>query len=440
MATLSRMTSPHRLDVLWERQFAERVRRMYIGRALAIPIAGTLLFALAWLDGEPRRLWVVGVVAVLEFLVAVFYLAKMRRAEPTPRDIVTNVLALALGGMAFLYATGDLASPLLPLVVVPAVLTGGAFGRGAIRLLILLPAALALLLALGILSGALPRFAPLFAAHDGWRLSMYAAAIVASAAAVWRGTGVLLDDAHLLARALETANAELAQEMENRQRADAVFVAQLAHELRNPLAAVKGLTDVVRANPAAARAAEHLAVVAEEIRRLEATLDATLSFGKPTPPDAERFFELNETFFSALRILASRIERKGIAVHVDWPETFAFRGDEQGLRQVFFNLLSNAVDALASGGTITIRGTRQAGAYVVRIADSGPGVDPALAATLFEPYVTGKPNGTGLGLSVARQIARGHGGTLTYEGEPGRGAAFVLTLPFSSEQHARAGG
>lgn len=439
MATLTFMNPPYRLDVLWERQFAERVRRMYIGRALAIPLAGTVLFAMAWLDGHLQRLWLVGLVALAEFAVAVYYLAKVRRAAPTSRDIVANVAALATGGVTFLYATGDVLSPVLPLIVVPAVLTGGAFGRGAIRLLILFPAALVLLLALGILSGLLPRFPPLFDAHPAWQLGLYATAVAFSVAAVWRGTGVLLDDAHLLAEALEAANAELAQEMENRQRADAVFIGQLAHELRNPLAAVKGLTDVLRAAPADARAPEHLAVIAEEIRRLEDTLDATLSFGKPTPPDTERFFELNETFASALRILGSRIERRGITVNVEWPESFAFRGGEQGLRQVFFNLLSNAVDALPHGGTITVQAARLPGGYQIRIADSGPGIDAALAATLFEPYVTGKPNGTGLGLSVARQIVRGHGGELTAETTPA-GAAFVLTLPLTSEPHARLGG
>lgn len=438
MATLTLMHQPYRLNVLWERQFAERVRRMYIGRALAIPLAGTLLFALAWLDGNPRRLWLVGLVVAAEFAVAVYYLAKVRRAAPTPRDVVANVAALATGGITFLYATGDVLSPVLPLVVVPAVLTGGAFGRGAIRLLILLPAALVLLMALAILSGMLPRFPPLFDAHPAWQLGLYASAMAASVAAVWRGTGVLLDDAHLLAEALEIANAELAQEMENRQQADAVFIGQLAHELRNPLAAIKGLTDVVRANPADPRAPEHLAVVAEEIRRLEATLDATLSFGKPAPPGTERFFELNETLASALRILSSRIERKGISVTIDWPESFAFRGDEQGLRQVFFNLLSNAVDALDLGGTITVRAARLSGGYEIRIADSGPGIDAAVAATLFDPYVTGKPNGTGLGLSVARQIVRGHGGELSAE-STASGAAFVLTLPLDAEPHAHPG-
>lgn len=432
------MARAQRLDLLWEHQFTARIRRMFVGRLIALPIAGTVLLGLCLVDGDRARLAVVAGVFALEIAVAVYYLARARRVPPTPRDVAVNVILLAAGGVTFVYATGDVTSPLLPLLTVPAMLTGGAFGRGAIRLLILTPVSVTIVFAIAILSGLMPRFTPLFDNQPGAWLAVYLTAIALATAAVWRGTGLLLDDAHDLAESLEAANSDLAQDMEARQQANAVFVGQLAHELRNPLAAVKGLTDLVRADPANPANPEHLAVVAEEIRRLEATLDATLTFGKPTPPQRERYFELRDTYASALRILAARLERRGVQVETSWPEPLPFRGDEQGFRQVFFNLLANAADAMPGGGKISVRAAREAAGYVVHFADTGPGLPKELEGRLFEPYTSGKPDGNGLGLSIARQIVTGHAGALTAANRPGGGAEFTLTLPLE-EPDARPG-
>jgi signal transduction histidine kinase len=99
------------------------------------------------------------------------------------------------------------------------------------------------------------------------------------------------------------------------------------------------------------------------------------------------------------------------------------------LRQVFVNLLENAVHAAAPAGTVVVRGRRVDGGIEVDVEDSGRGVDPAARRHLFEPLVTTKEHGIGLGLALAKQIAERHGGSIGYSDRPGGGARFTVRLP-----------
>jgi signal transduction histidine kinase len=104
-------------------------------------------------------------------------------------------------------------------------------------------------------------------------------------------------------------------------------------------------------------------------------------------------------------------------------------GDPVQLRQVFVNLLENAVHAAAPAGTVVVRGRRVDGGIEVDVEDSGRGVDPAARRHLFEPLVTTKEHGIGLGLALAKQIAERHGGSIGYSDRPGGGARFTVRLP-----------
>jgi two-component system sensor histidine kinase HydH len=105
------------------------------------------------------------------------------------------------------------------------------------------------------------------------------------------------------------------------------------------------------------------------------------------------------------------------------------------------NLLFNAIDATPAGGEVAIStGVAPGGMIRVEVSDRGPGIDQALAGRLFTPFATNKPNGTGLGLTVARRVAREHGGELTAADRTGGGACFTLTLPNAEEAHAEAPG
>jgi signal transduction histidine kinase len=104
-------------------------------------------------------------------------------------------------------------------------------------------------------------------------------------------------------------------------------------------------------------------------------------------------------------------------------------GDAGQLRQVLVNLLENAAFAAAPSGTVTIRGRPEASAVALDVEDTGPGVDPVTRRRLFEPLITTKDKGIGLGLALVKRIVERHGGTVAYEPRPGGGARFTVRLP-----------
>jgi signal transduction histidine kinase len=105
------------------------------------------------------------------------------------------------------------------------------------------------------------------------------------------------------------------------------------------------------------------------------------------------------------------------------------QGDPVQLRQVFVNLLGNAVDAASPSGEVRVRAAREDGVVAVAVEDTGPGVDPATLRRLFEPLITTKDKGIGLGLALVKRIVERHGGTVGYEPRPGGGARFTVRLP-----------
>jgi signal transduction histidine kinase len=422
------MESKTTIQDLRESHLSSQLRMVFTRRMQAMPAIGIAFFTMALLDGERARVWVLGVVVAFEFAVAIYYFLRSRKIAPGRQDVAINVVAVALGGVTVLYVTGDVHSPLLPFLILPATLIGGAFGREPIRYLILLPIVGLTLLTLCAMFGWIPRFTPLFDAHPDWMVTLRTAILFFAILQAWRITGWLTHDILQMAREVELAHDDLANQFELRQRASALFVGQLAHELRNPLASVKGLTELVRSRPEADNA-EHLRVIGDEIRRLEATLDATLSFGRPAPLGNPAFFDLQDSMLSALRILQAKMDRLGIMVDVRWHEPLPYKGDEQSFRQVFYNLISNSIEAMPDGGRISISGQREPEGIRVTLRDNGPGIPPALTGKVFEPYVSGKAEGTGLGLSIVRQIIHAHGGRIQISSTEGEGTTVDLRLP-----------
>jgi two-component system sensor kinase FixL len=106
--------------------------------------------------------------------------------------------------------------------------------------------------------------------------------------------------------------------------------------------------------------------------------------------------------------------------------------DPHRLERLFYNLVNNAVAEMKDGGTIFLRFALAGGELQVDVEDTGKGIAPEIAATLFQPFVTfGKPNGTGLGLSICKKIAEDHGGRIWARSEAGKGATFSFTLPLA---------
>jgi signal transduction histidine kinase len=207
--------------------------------------------------------------------------------------------------------------------------------------------------------------------------------------------------------------------------------AGVAHELRNPLTAIKGLIQLnLRRATASAVPAEDLAVIEHEIRRMERTLQTFLDFARPPKPD-RRLLDLGETVERVFSLVSGRARKQNVGLILlrrDAP--VLAEADQDQLQQLVLNLVLNALDAMPAGGTIEVElHPPRDGLVELYVRDTGPGVSPEVFPKVFETFVSSKETGVGLGLPVSKRIAEDHGGSLSTYNLPGAGACFVLRLP-----------
>lgn len=214
--------------------------------------------------------------------------------------------------------------------------------------------------------------------------------------------------------------------------------AQVAHEIRNPLSSiglnVEMLTDQLASTQFktpedAKEARDLLASVTREVDRLTEITEDYLRLAR-LPAPVKRPEDLGRLVEEVLGFSHEELERAGLAVTLEIaPEPLPISADEGQLRQVFLNLVRNAREAMASGGKLLVR-TRAAGPMVeVEFTDTGSGMTGEVKEKLFEPFFTTKQGGTGLGLSLSRQIVEAHGGRIDVESEVGLGTTFRLGFP-----------
>jgi two-component system sensor histidine kinase HydH len=215
---------------------------------------------------------------------------------------------------------------------------------------------------------------------------------------------------------------------------------RLAHEIRNPLSSLdvqfqlleedlNALGPEVRP-PMAAR----LGVIRGELQRLDHIVDRFLKLSGPSALELEpvQIDILVTHVCELLRPEASR--RKVEIVTTTEPDLPEVTGDSVRLTQVLMNIIINGIQAISGGGQVTVSAARAGDYLSVRVQDTGPGIPPNELGEIFDPYFTTKPEGNGLGLWIAQQIAVAHGGDLHAENAAGGGAVFALTLPVKRKE------
>jgi len=205
----------------------------------------------------------------------------------------------------------------------------------------------------------------------------------------------------------------------------------LAHELRNPLAGIAGVIEIVgRDLPATSPARAVVKDVRLEITRISRTLTDLLETARPRRPEVRRS-NLNTTVEHAVMLARQQVLSAPIKIELqkspDLPEV---EHDSDRIHPVFLNLLLNAVQAMEGAGTVRVEvGSREGYASVV-VSDTGCGISPQNLASIFRPFYTTKGNGTGLGLSLARRIVEDHHGRIEVSSVEGKGSQFTVLLPF----------
>jgi signal transduction histidine kinase len=217
---------------------------------------------------------------------------------------------------------------------------------------------------------------------------------------------------------------------QSRQERLATFgqlVGSMGHELRNPLGVMETSLHILRGRIGDdERAKKHVDRIGGQINIANKIVSDLLDMIRDRPLQSEELM-LAEVIDAAVQ---SVTRPSGVTLNVRGvAELPPVVGDRGQLRQLFVNLFENAVQACGAAGEIDVRGGRLERFVRIAVEDTGPGVDPATRRRLFEPLVTTKEKGVGLGLALVRRIVERHGGNIEYEPKETKGARFVLCLP-----------
>lgn len=215
------------------------------------------------------------------------------------------------------------------------------------------------------------------------------------------------------------------------------LAAGLAHEIRNPLAGIAGVIDIIgRDLPQDAPSREVLTDVKIEIQHIKRIVTNLLDTARPKPPQFQ-LADLNSTAELAVMLAQQQANARNIEVLLTKAENLPRVFHDSGqVNQVLLNLLLNGIQAVEPGGSVRLDVGRQDGSARVTVTDTGRGIPPENLSSIFLPFFTTKGNGTGLGLSLARRIIEDHGGKIEVTSRPGEGSQFSVLLPLPEAECA----
>ncbi len=204
----------------------------------------------------------------------------------------------------------------------------------------------------------------------------------------------------------------------------------IAHEIRNPLASLKGSIEMLKEDSVPKNYKEKLMEIAlNEMDRLNSVITDFLTYSRPSPPELRKFdlHRLLEEISELLKNVAK--ERNPVVIRKNYFDTIELYADPQKMRQVFWNLGINAIEAMPDGGELIISAKDRDGFMEISFQDFGTGIDEKNIEKIFYPFFTTKEQGTGLGLAIAYRIIEEHNGRMNVKSGPGIGTTFEIILP-----------
>jgi two-component system sensor histidine kinase HydH len=404
-------------------------------RVVALPVAVLVLGWVIWI--EPA-LWRRVVLAAALVAIPAFFLVELirfRRVGLSRGAIPVNLVLASFVQLAVSFATGGVQSPFV-LVAIPLGILTAVLIKPPLQLLVPLVQVTSVwaMAYLGV-TGLVPDFS--LAAFGGgprvggdtshvWAMATMLTVVLVGSQFLGRAVRKTFES--ILRRKLAAQQESL---REHRERAEELTAlsAEIAHELKNPLASVKGLAGLLSQHLPDGKGAERLGVLRREVDRMQSILDEFLNFSRPLVPLALGECDVAALCQEVAALHEGMARERSVALTLEGTAVTA-RCDPRKVKQVLINLVQNALDASPPGDQVRVVAERgEGGGALVRVLDRGRGVDPMLGETVFLPGITTKSNGSGLGLTIARSLARQHGGDLVLRGRTGGGTEALLMLP-----------
>jgi two-component system sensor histidine kinase PilS (NtrC family) len=230
---------------------------------------------------------------------------------------------------------------------------------------------------------------------------------------------------------------KLEDEIKKKEKLAAIgeLSSNIAHEIRNPLASLKGSIEMLREDSLSPAYKERLMDIAlKEMERLNCIITDFLTYSRPTLPVFQTF-DISALLDETVELLQNMDHNKGrILFRKHYSDPLIVSADPQKMHQVFWNLGVNAIEAMPDGGELSIRADSVDGAVTVTFQDSGSGIDEKDIGKVFYPFFTTKGNGTGLGLAIAYRIIDEHNGRISVKSTSGIGTTFEIILPAPYEK------
>nr|WP_274380910.1 ATP-binding protein [Desulforadius tongensis] len=229
---------------------------------------------------------------------------------------------------------------------------------------------------------------------------------------------------------------KLEEEIRKQERLAALgrIVTGVAHELRNPIGVIKATVQLMEAEKKDPSIQEYCQVIKQQVDRQNKVIHELLSYGKPSKPVKE-MVQINKLLDSVLTFfIAAQLRQSNIELVTNFsPELPPVYADGERIKQVFVNIILNAIEVMPGGGKLDITTRHDANNVIISFKDTGTGIDKEKIKNIFDPFFTTKETGTGLGLTICNQIISMHNGVITAECNEDGGMTFTVKLPLNQE-------